>query len=105
MEVRLDLQMRLFWRQFVRSVKLKERYNPASQKNKNDGIDFDFYYYLALPALVVSIDDGFFGRISDIKSFQKSWFFKPQELADSWLRGDRPWPSWPASRDIKSVLV
>lgn len=95
MTVRADLQMRLFWRQFVRSVKLKEPYNPASQKNKNDGIDFDFYYYLALPALVVSNDDGFFGKLKDICSFQKNWFFKPQDLADSWLKGNHPRPTWP----------
>lgn len=96
MAVRADLQTRLLWRQFVRCKKAIGPYTPESAKKANDGIDFDFYRYLALPALVVSEDTGFFSRLDNITSFQKQWFYKPQGLADAWARGDRPLPEWPA---------
>ncbi len=94
MSARCDLQIRYLYRQWVRTRKSKHAYSPASHNNRNDGIDFDFYRFLMLPALVVTEDKGFLTRISDIPSSQKTWFMTPQELAASWLRGDRPWPIW-----------
>lgn len=58
LSVRWDLQMRLLWRQYVRSKKETEPYVPTSPKKKNDGIDFDVFHYLLLPALVVATDGG-----------------------------------------------
>ncbi len=96
MAVRNDLQVRLLWRQFVRSKKLKGPYDPESIKKINDGIDFDLYRFLALPALVVANDGGFFKKIENIPSYQRRWFWKPDELAAAWKRGEGPKPLWPA---------
>ncbi|MFL9897891.1 hypothetical protein PQR71_06915 [Paraburkholderia fungorum] len=93
---RLDLQLRYVWRQWVRSRKAKDGYNPASPKKRNDGIDLDLYRYLMLPAFVVAEDGGFHKRIADIKSPQLDWFWQPQNLADAWARGERPRPAWAA---------
>ncbi|MGB8417684.1 hypothetical protein [Paraburkholderia sp.] len=93
--IRCDLQVRLLWRQFARSKRLKDPYDPASLKKINDGIDFDLYRYLQLPALVVAEDSGFFGKIENIPSFQRNWFWKPWVLAEAWVNGDKPLPKWP----------
>ncbi len=95
LSVRWDLQMRLLWRQFVRSKKTSEPYDPTSQKKRNDGIDFDLFHYLLLPALVVATDSGFFEKLADIKSYQTTWFWKPEALAQAWEGGDRPRAKWP----------
>lgn len=93
--IRCDLQVRLLWRQFARSKKLKDPYDPTSVKKLNDGIDFDLYRYLQLPAFVVAEDSGFFSRIENIPSFQRHWFWKPADLAAAWTSGTRPFPQWP----------
>ena len=67
---RSDLQLRYLWRQWVRTRQSKNAYDPTKEDNGNDGIDFDCYRYLMLPALVVSEDRGFHSRIGDIKSPQ-----------------------------------
>lgn len=95
MSVRNHLKNRYMWRQFVRKQKHKNAYDPTSSKKRNDGIDADLYLYLILPALIVTTDSGFFGGLADIESFQKGWFFQAQELANEWLRGMRPAPTWP----------
>jgi hypothetical protein len=94
--MRLDLQVRYLWRQWVRTRQEKGGYDPTTEKKVNDGIDFDLYRYLMLPAFVVSEDGGFHGSIKDIKSPQRDWFVRPQELADAWTRGERPRPAWVA---------
>lgn len=96
MAKRVDLQMRYEWRQWVRFRQKKHGYNPASNKNRNDGVDLDMYPYLMLPALVVAGESGFHSRIADIKSPQLDWFWQPQDLADAWARGERPRPTWDA---------
>lgn len=95
MSTRNHLKNRYMWRQFVRKQKRKDAYDPTSSKKRNDGIDADLYLYLILPAFVVTTDSGFFGGLADIESFQKGWFFKAQDLANEWLRGTRPAPTWP----------
>jgi hypothetical protein len=95
MDVRNDLQVRWLWRQFVRSQLAKDAYNPESPKKRNDGIDFDLYSYLALPALIVATDAGFFEKIADIYSPQKSWLWKPEPLAAAFESGARPQARWP----------
>ncbi|MFJ3368196.1 hypothetical protein [Pseudomonas sp. NPDC086251] len=94
MSARCDLQIRYLYRQWVRTRKSKRAYSPASHNNRNDGIDFDFYRFLMLPALVVTEDNGFLTRISDIPSAQKTWFMTPDELAARWEGGGRPRPTW-----------
>lgn len=95
MSVRNHLKNRYMWRQFVRKQKHKNAYDPTSSKKRNDGIDADLYLYLILPALIITTDSAFFGGLADIESFQKEWFFQAQELANEWLRGTRPAPTWP----------
>lgn len=95
MSVRLDLATRYLWRQFCRSRRESEPYNVDARKNRNDGIDYQLYFYMALPALVVSKDRGFFGSIEDIPSFQTKWFYRPSDLANAWVNGGRPQPVWP----------
>lgn len=95
LSVRWDLQMRLLWRQYVRSKKTSEPYDPTSRKKRNDGIDFDLFHYFLLPAFVVATDSGFFEKLVDINSYQKAWFWKPEALAQAWANGERPRPIWP----------
>ena len=95
LSIRWDLQMRLFWRQYVRSKKTSEPYDPTSPRKKNDGIDFDLFHYFLLPAFVVATDSGFFEKLGDITSFQTGWFWKPDALAQAWVDGERPFPTWP----------
>lgn len=91
---RMDLLLRYTWRQWVRSRLAKDAYSPTSQRNINDGIDLDLYRYLMLPALIVADDRGFHERILEINSEQRAWIWRPQVLADAWLAGQRPRPSW-----------
>lgn len=94
---RQDLEMRYVWRQWVRTRQDKDAYDPTSPKKINDGIDLDLYKYLMLPALVVADERGFHERLADIKSPQRDWFWRPQELADAWTSGNkRPRPGWAA---------
>lgn len=95
LSVRWDLKVRLLWRQYVRSKKASEPYDPTSPKKRNDGIDFDLYDCLLLPALIVATDSGFFEKIADLKSYQKAWFWKPEALAQAWIDGKRPCATWP----------
>ncbi|WP_342613490.1 hypothetical protein [Burkholderia ambifaria] len=94
MAERQDLQTRYIWRQWVRTRKAKDPYDPSSEKKVNDGIDLDLYRYLMLPAFVVAGDAGFHGKIADIKSPQRGWFWRPEELAAAWERGEKPRPTW-----------
>ncbi|AWY49893.1 hypothetical protein I6H08_36715 (plasmid) [Burkholderia gladioli] len=91
---RQDLMIRYIWRQWVRTRKSKEPYDPTSDKKINDGIDLDLYRYLMLPAFVVAGDNGFHGKIADLRRPQLKWFWRPQDLADAWERGDNPRPAW-----------
>jgi len=100
---RLDLQMRYLWRQWVRTRQQKNAYNPTNKSNENDGIDFDLYRYLMLPALIVSEDKGFYSRIADITSPQRGWFYRAQALAGAWASGKRPCPVWTA--DVSGLLA
>ena len=95
LSTRWDLRIRYFWRQFVRHKKEKGAYNTDAPKKRNDGIDFGLYSYLALPALAVAGESGFHEKIADIPSFQTSWIFRPEALAQSWSNGDHPKPRWP----------
>ncbi|KVQ42500.1 hypothetical protein WK03_20225 [Burkholderia cepacia] len=47
-----------------------------------------------LPAYVVANDRGFHEKIADIKSPQRGWFWRPEQLADAWKDGEKPRPSW-----------
>lgn len=100
MSERADLQLRYLWRQWVRTRLDKHPYNPEHQKKRNDGIDYDLYGYLMLPAFLVADEAGYFERIRDINSPQLAWIWRPQDLADAWNRGERPRPEW---RTIRSA--
>lgn len=103
MAERQDLVMRYLWRQWVRSRKAVQPYDPENAGKINDGIDFDLYHYLTLPAYVVATEKGFHGAIADIKSPQRDWFKRPQDLADAWERGERPRPAWTAGASDRSA--
>ncbi|WP_186033985.1 hypothetical protein [Burkholderia gladioli] len=94
MAERQDLITRYLWRQWVRTRKQVQPYDPANDSKINDGIDFDLYHYLMLPAYVVATEKGFHGAIADIKSPQIKWFWRPEALAAAWERGDAPRPAW-----------
>nr|WP_131515283.1 hypothetical protein [Pseudomonas chengduensis] len=95
MSVRNHLLNRYIWRQIVRSLKPERPYNPVSRKKRNDGIDADLYRFLILPALVVTRDKAFLSGLADINSFQTGWFLSPEDLAQKWLDGTKPAPTWP----------
>lgn len=97
MAIRMHLEIRYRLRQMARSAQKKRPYNPKNSRNKNDAIDLGLYRYLILPALVVAQDNGFFGSLENIESFQVGWFFRPEELALKWMNGERPQPKWPTS--------
>ena len=96
LSTRLDLLIRYFWRQFVRSLKEKEPYDIRAKNNRNDGIDFLLYTFLALPALAVATERGFHKAIENIPSFQRFWILTPNDLADRWSDGNLVLPTWPA---------
>ncbi|MHC8361981.1 hypothetical protein ACYZUA_17110 [Pseudomonas sp. LS2P72] len=100
MKMRSHLELLYCWTQFSSMQKAKRAYDPNSVNSRNDGIDFDLYRFLKLPAFVVTLDKGFLEGLIDIKSYQAAWFFRPQELADSWSAGDQPKPSWPTAKDL-----
>jgi hypothetical protein len=102
LSMRLDLQTRYSWRQYKRSRgRLSHRYDPTNRGKRNDGIDFNLYTYLALPALIVAGEGGFFGSIADITSFQREWIMRPATLAQAWERGERPRPLFgPCDSDL-----
>lgn len=58
-------------------------YNPNSQKNKNDGIDFMINFSNILPSLICS-EDRFVRIFQSLNSYQSKWFYKPLELAEAW---------------------
>lgn len=93
--IRRHLELRYRIRQYIRTERTKEPYNPAAKRNRNDGIDIDLYHYLMLPAIVVAKDGGFYSSLNDIDSFQKAWFMRPDRLANEWLAGNQPQPKWP----------
>ena len=95
MSRRMDLGIRYAWRQHVRRNRAREPYNPASHRRRNDGIDFDLYYFLMLPALLVTDDTGFGARLEPIQSFQRSWIYTPEQLAAAWRSGTIAMPTWP----------
>ncbi|WP_437625571.1 hypothetical protein [Sorangium sp. So ce1151] len=97
LSVRLDLPIKHLYRQHHLHNRAKAPYNPQSKKKENDGIDFDLYYVFILPALLVSIEGGFFNALKEIDSYQTSWLWKPEELAKAWEEGLRPAPNWPSS--------
>ncbi|MEZ8484715.1 hypothetical protein [Vibrio splendidus] len=97
MTTRMHLELLYRFRQMARTTLKKKPYDPRNKKKKNDGIDVDLYKYFILPALVVADDSGFFNSIENIDSFQKNWFFRPQELADTWQKGHKPKPIWPSN--------
>jgi hypothetical protein len=92
---RLDLGIRYAWRQHVRRNREDEPYKPESPKKRNDGIDFELYYFLMLPCLLVTSDSGFGKRLDPIKSFQRRWIFTPATLADAHQAGTLEAPTWP----------
>lgn len=91
---RSGLQVRYIFRQWVRTRQKKHAYDPNHPNKVNDGVDLDLYRYLMLPAFVVADDKGFHERLADIKSPQRTWFWRPQDLADAWKLGKRPRPTW-----------
>ena len=93
--IRRHLEFRYRIRQYLRTERKKEPYNPATKNNRNDGIDVYLYSYFMLPALVVANDGGFYEKLDDISSFQKAWFVRPEQLASDWLAGKHPQPEWP----------
>lgn len=101
MSVRKHLEIRYRLRQAARSQLDKEPYRPTSTKRKNDAMDLSMYSYLVLPAFVVTRDRGFMSKLAGISSFQRDWFKLPEDLAQSWSRGERPVPQWPPTEWIE----
>jgi hypothetical protein len=100
MNMRSHLEVLYCWTRFSSMQKVKRAYDPTSKKSRNDGVDFDLYRFLKLPAFVVTLDKGFLEGLTDFSSYQANWFFRPQELADSWNAGITPKPRWPAVKDL-----
>lgn len=99
-KMRSHLELVYCWRQFTRMQQTKNGYDPDDEKKCNDGIDFDLYRFLKMPALVVTEDKAFLTGLSDIKSYQASWFYTPRSLAKSWASGKSPAPMWPKAKHL-----
>jgi hypothetical protein len=96
MSKRLDLGLRYAWRQHVRRNRSQEPYDPESHKKRNDGIDFELYYFMMLPCLLVTSDSGFGSRLAPIQSFQRSWIYTPEQLAEARQANSVTLPNWRA---------
>ena len=68
---------------FILNSNIKNKYNPESNKNKNDGIDFNIIFFHLIPSIICS-EDRFIRKFQNFQSYQNSWFYKPSELAQAW---------------------
>lgn len=78
----------------------KNGYDPDNDQKRNDGIDFDLYRFLKLRAFVVTEDRAFLTGLSDIKSYQATWFYTPRNLATRWAGGKSSAPAWPQPKHL-----
>ena len=95
MSRRLDLGIKVAWRQHFRKQRARHAYDPSNPRKSGDGIDFDLFYFLMLPCLVVTSDEDLGAGLNTIQSFQRDWILTPAELAAAWTAGDRPETRWP----------
>ena len=83
---RMDLLIKRLVDVSFMATKRKEPYNPCSQKRKNDGIDFVALFTIILPSRFCTLDH-MKNCLQNLKSFQKDWVLKPQEIADLYNAG------------------
>ncbi|QXH95742.1 hypothetical protein HU749_004970 [Pseudomonas ogarae] len=101
--VGMHLEVRYHWQQFSRMQREKRRYDPRNKRNINDGVDYYLYGYLKLPALLITEDNDFFSRLMEIESYQKNWIYKPDGLAENWMKQTKPMPSFEQRSSIRPV--
>lgn len=80
---RVDILAKYIYYYIQNQADLRFPYNPNSQKNKNDSIDFVISFFIILPSLICS-EDRFVVRFKNLNSYQSKWFYKPLELAEAW---------------------
>ena len=74
--------------------RLSSGYNPASNRRKNDGIDFLLHFAFMWPAFLVTTDKWLHDFLRGLDSFQATWTFQPEELASAWQAGSLTEPEW-----------
>lgn len=80
---RVDILAKYMYHFIQNQADFSYPYNPNSQKNKNDGIDFKIIFFIILPSLICS-EDRFIKGFQRLYSYQSKWFYKPLELAEAW---------------------
>lgn len=91
LSIRMDLQIKYFYNKFKSSLQQKG-YNPLSDKNSNDAVDFDLFRYLSLPAFVITFEKKYLNLSASIDSIQTSWLMKPDDLCSRWEKNFEPFP-------------
>lgn len=71
----------------------RESYNANSNRNENDGIDYNVLLQMILPAYVCSDDHFFVNYRENVSSFQRGWCITPTELSKT--NGILPGLLWP----------
>jgi hypothetical protein len=92
---RLDAALRHENRMVELKSLAKTPYNPLSENNENDGIDFNMSYVFMKRILLCTLDGKYRRPIQDLKSYQSSWIFSPQDLVAARKSGKLVRPGWP----------
>lgn len=83
--------------------RLASGYKASSPKRRNDGIDFLLHFTFMWPALLVTTDQSVKDFMRSLQSFQASWIFLPQDLANAWSEKSLVTPDWQSQSDCKTL--
>lgn len=84
LSIRSDILIHYLFNIILDSSRNKTPYNPESNRNKNDGLDFLLGYSFIIPALLCTGDYTLKNRLKDLKSYQNNWVYSPEEIAQAW---------------------
>ncbi|AXF85620.1 hypothetical protein DTO96_101351 [Ephemeroptericola cinctiostellae] len=97
LSTRMELQIKYFYNKFKSSSLQQKGYNPLSNKNSNDAVDFDLFRYLSLPAFVITFEKKYLNLSGFIDSIQTRWLMKPNDLCLRWEKNVEPFPIFSSS--------
>jgi len=95
LSVRLDLAKRHMLAKMEQRNQSVGSYNPGSERNRNDGIDYNMAYVLMAPAFLVTLDRRYRNAVAATGSFQARWVLSPDEFVEQWREGTLPVLAWP----------
>ena len=94
LSIRHDLYLKFLLETAIQRNKSKGKFNPDSDRRRNDAIDSLLNLTFLLPGFVCTLDLAFTSRFDAIDSFQKGWIITPNQLAERWTNGENPTTTW-----------